>query len=628
MLKKIAFFVGSIIPDYQSKTTRAIARSVEGKFDLEVFTSVGSTGESYFHGANDRQMVNIPHLKNYAGIIIEPDSFSFPAVYEELVKKIGEEATCPVVCLRYRDDRFYNVLVDDYGAMECMVKHFVEVHKFRKICHMTGLLEMEDARLRLKSYQDTMARYHLPVTEHMIFEGNYWTNRGDAAVEWFLSDGPDTMPEAIVCANDYMAISVTEALKERGLRVPEDICVSGFDNIAEVLYSVPRIASMNVPAEDMGIAAIRILERLLHGETVEQNTYLPVVPCFEGSCGCGSQVSINHNSELLEQINDLNKTIRQITYMNSDYESCLTNEELINCAFRNSLNLDYENIYICLCKYDEAEGDDTANMDFLDQYSDNMILYSILSREDNSYRFCHQEFPRHSILPAEHKADGKPLYILPIHYKNNCFGYTVIKTRTPEKLARFFILWMQGLSGAMDRIYLQHKNKAYFQFVQQSRLDALTELYNRREIENILRRKKYDASRKNPFYIMSLDMDGLKMINDTYGHLEGDHALKALADILKKVSNDHVSAARTGGDEFLLCITAKNDEVPHRIQTDIQRMVDEYNRTSSKPYILSVSIGYAEFTKEGGIIKCMERADQKMYADKFAKKNTRRNGSN
>ncbi|MGN0473233.1 MAG: GGDEF domain-containing protein [Lachnospiraceae bacterium] len=620
---RIAFFAGTIIQDYQSKTIRAIAQSVSGKFDLEIFTSVGAAGESFFHGDNNRKMLDIPQLKGYAGIIVEPDTFSATAVYEELVSKIKSEVDCPVICLRYQDDRFYNILVDDYGAMDCMVRHFIEVHQFRRICHMTGLLSLEDARLRLKSYQDTMAEFHLPVTEHMIFEGNYWTDRGDAAVEWFLSDGTDNMPEAIVCANDYMALSVVKALKKRGIQVPGDICVSGFDNIAEVLYSDPRIASMNVPAEQMGIAAVHVLERLLHGETVEQNTFLPVVPCFAGSCGCKGQSSVNHHAELLEQVNYLNDTIRQITYMNSEYESCLTTEELINCAFHYSLHFDYEEAYICLCVHDDTEGDDTVNTDLLEHYSDNMTLYSILSRTENNYRFCHQEFPRDQILPEEHRTDGKPIYVFPLHYKNNCYGYVVLKTRHPEKLSRFFILWLLGIVAGMNRVYLQHKNKAVLQFVEQSRRDALTELYNRREFENILRRRRYDASKNNPFFIMSLDMDGLKMINDTYGHLEGDNALKALADILKNVSGDNVSAARTGGDEFLLCITARDEDVPRRIQAEIQRMVDEYNETSGKPYLLSVSIGYSDCVTTDGISKCMEKADQNMYASKFAKKKNR-----
>ena len=118
---RIAFFAGSIIQDYQSKTIRAIAQSVSGKFDLEIFTSVGAAGESFFHGENNRKMLDIPQLKGYAGIIVEPDTFSATAVYEELVSKIKSEVDCPVICLRYQDDRFYNILVDDYGAMDCIM---------------------------------------------------------------------------------------------------------------------------------------------------------------------------------------------------------------------------------------------------------------------------------------------------------------------------------------------------------------------------------------------------------------------------------------------------------------------------------------------------------------------------
>ena len=77
----------------------------------------------------------------------------------------------------------------------------------------------------------------------------------------------------------------------------------------------------------------------------------------------------------------------------------------------------------------------------------------------------------------------------------------------------------------------------------------------------------------------------------------------------------------------MLCISAGDEEIPCHIQADILSLVDAYNQTSRKPYLLSVSIGYAQFTEKGGIIGCMQQADQKMYADKSTKKNTRANMS-
>ena len=81
MLGKIAFFVGSIISDYPAKTTRAIFENAKGKFNLDVFSSIGANGESYFHGESDKKVIHIPHLKNYTGIIIEPDSFCGQTLY-------------------------------------------------------------------------------------------------------------------------------------------------------------------------------------------------------------------------------------------------------------------------------------------------------------------------------------------------------------------------------------------------------------------------------------------------------------------------------------------------------------------------------------------------------------------
>ena len=78
----------------------------------------------------------------------------------------------------------------------------------------------------------------IEVGEYDIYEGNYWTNRGAKAVDYFL-DGKDEYPEAIICANDYMALSICEELKKRGKRVPEDVCVARFggDEFSAVLVS-------------------------------------------------------------------------------------------------------------------------------------------------------------------------------------------------------------------------------------------------------------------------------------------------------------------------------------------------------------------------------------------------------
>ena len=119
-------------------------------------------------------------------------------------------------------------------------------------------------------------------------------------------------------------------------------------------------------------------------------------------------------------------------------------------------------------------------------------------------------------------------------------------------------------------------------------------------------------------------MDGLKTINDTYGHMEGDVALKAFADVLLKAAGDIGMCFRVGGDEFTILASTGDEQELKGILRRIQEGMDEYNENSGKPYAISGSRGYAKFKKNEELSNCIRRADIDMYADKMARKRGRR----
>ena len=129
--------------------------------------------------------------------------------------------------------------------MADMVRHFVVHHGFRDICFMQGKMSYPDARDRYQGFLDVMEEAGIPVTEHMVFEGDYWREKGKQAVDWFM-EGRETYPQAIICSNDHMAVSVCDELKRRGVRIPEDVCVSGYDNTLESMRYFPSITSVCV----------------------------------------------------------------------------------------------------------------------------------------------------------------------------------------------------------------------------------------------------------------------------------------------------------------------------------------------------------------------------------------------
>lgn len=147
--------------------------------------------------------------------------------------------------------------------------------------------------------------------------------------------------------------------------------------------------------------------------------------------------------------------------------------------------------------------------------------------------------------------------------------------------------------------------------------DALTDLNNRRRLNQFLEERLRIASPEHPVVLFMMDIDRFKGINDGFGHVEGDAALKLFAGVLKKMAARYGAfIARYGGDEFCL-VSERGDCPPQAIVEDIRRTLELAQAPEDKPYILTVSIGYLTITQheyDGATV--LRRADQRLYADK------------
>jgi len=194
--------------------------------------------------------------------------------------------------------------------------------------------------------------------------------------------------------------------------------------------------------------------------------------------------------------------------------------------------------------------------------------------------------------------------------------------------------------GAQDFLVKRHINRGLFfkavmysierhkllQKVQQlSFYDDLTGLNNRRGFFHLLEHQVRNANRKKkPFLLFYLDMDNLKTINDSLGHLEGDRAIIDIADILRKVFRTSDILVRIGGDEF--CVFPLDAELRQE-EAILKRLndgINEFNNTSSRRFKISISTGKAVYSpdKPESIDELISRADTEMYAVKRLKKLT------
>lgn len=149
--------------------------------------------------------------------------------------------------------------------------------------------------------------------------------------------------------------------------------------------------------------------------------------------------------------------------------------------------------------------------------------------------------------------------------------------------------------------------------------DPLTDIYNREYFE-----KKFEELNTYinvPVALIVCDVDGLKYVNDHFGHRAGDELIKGVAALINQYSTEEISVARIGGDEFVIIAIYQTESQVQQLISDIRKDIEKYNANSSV-YTIKMSIGYSyAFSSMEQMEGLFSRADKKMYEDKMSRKN-------
>ncbi|WP_189821330.1 LacI family DNA-binding transcriptional regulator [Streptomyces finlayi] len=185
-------------------------------------------------------------------------------------------------------DHLDHIEVANADGVRELTRHLVEDHGLRRLAFVGGQESSPDARARFRGFQEACRETGLPVPSAPDLRAEPMTQaEGSRAAEALLDrEGP--APEAMLFANDQMAVGALHALERRGVRVPEDIAVTGFDGIPLGRVVRPSLTTVRQPMRRLGEEAVELLVRRLGDRTLEPaSLMLPVTVVRRGSCGCG-----------------------------------------------------------------------------------------------------------------------------------------------------------------------------------------------------------------------------------------------------------------------------------------------------------------------------------------------------
>lgn len=213
---------------------------------------------------------------------LEPNHFSLEGVsltgvagmiitscyHDEFISEV-KRFDVPMVLIDYYipTERISAVLVDNIDGVFAAVSHLASLGH-RRIAYMKGDVSDIGVRDRLTGFQRAVGSFGLDDDPGLVIGSDFGITNGFSAMKELLASVPRA-PTAVMCANDMLAIGAMEALKERGLAIPGEVSVMGFDDVDLAREVIPTLSTMNIPKQTMGRLAVQRLLEIIRGERIE-----------------------------------------------------------------------------------------------------------------------------------------------------------------------------------------------------------------------------------------------------------------------------------------------------------------------------------------------------------------------
>lgn len=618
--KTIGVFIDKQFKPFDDVFLAAVDRECRRlDYDVVVFIAAGYYLTKSDYDIQEKNILQFVPLDQLDGVLAVPSTYEKGEFRDLLYEMLEKRTKCPKVIIREESDSFHCVYTDNKEAVRVLVRHLIEDHGLKRICCQVGDFDNPEVHERLAAVQEEMAAHNLPFSDKDTCLGNMWTNCGDIAYDAFFSD-PDDVPQAVVCTNDYMAMGLMRILEQKGYRVPEDVIVTGFDNVTEWCIDVPGLTTIKPDFDGMVTQSMALLDRLIKGTETPQK---PVKIGLKGemilreSCGCGKRDNdffkklTEKSMALLEEANDQDATMNN---MSIDLGACNEMNELHDVLIsKRAISPIVRDQYICLFGTPEKLMDENS--------SKACVVHAIRDHKDAGMPMV--TFDRDHLLPlmAEREDEAQLFYLKLLHQNRHNFGYSMIHYDAGQVPSRCFVQANVLLCIAFENIYRRNELLALYEERRLSSItDLLTGLLNRRGLLEQVEPQWHSMIGKQVAFVC-IDLDKLKTINDTYGHIAGDYAISLVGSAIRNTIPYAAAGSRVGGDEFLVFLPEGGDGKAEAYVKAFKKELLELNKKEGREFTVSASAGFAVTELNGKITieECIQAGDKELYKIKEAR---------
>ena len=425
--------------------TAAQARNIDIAVITNVYNPYNEYERDYKEFFTENRIYELIMSPELDGLILIAESFTNKHLQGVLIGILRRRTDLPMIVISmYQPELdlpnaiFINS--SDTRDMFDITSHMIEAHGYTQIDILTGMEHNPAAEGRVAGYREALEAHGLPFEPDRVHWGDFWTFSGDALAKEYLS-GARAVPQALICANDYMAFGLLDALAGSDIAVPERLAVTGYENVNERIYHTPLLSTFQRNRSSLGEQAVCMLEDPNYKFESPRGSWVSGV-----SCGCkGDPKVIN------EELNTIRTRINHeywTSYSNMEMKLtlCETLEDFISEMTTHLFLVRYASD-ILLCLFEKWNTDDNCSMEH-----DRLAFRSIAGwRQSEPMKIC-------TPFQLSEMMYGPPCayYFTPLFFRKRLMGMNVLRYDHPDCYDPVYRDWLKGVANGLE--FLRMKN--------------------------------------------------------------------------------------------------------------------------------------------------------------------------